>query len=99
MIAVDRRSFLGTAVPGLAAALAAGSALPHRAATAAETAGTRPDGRPDTLFLTWQRDPTTTMTVQWVGAAADAPDLHVSPARGTPGAGRWAAVHAASRSF
>jgi hypothetical protein len=22
---------------------------------------------PDTLFLTWQRDPTTTMTVQWVG--------------------------------
>lgn len=22
---------------------------------------------PDTLFLTWQRDPTTTMTIQWIG--------------------------------
>lgn len=31
---------------------------------------------PDTLFLTWQRDPTTTMTIQWVGPAAD-PELQV----------------------
>src|SRR5262249_10731854 len=34
-----------------------------------------------TLFLTWQRDPTTTMTVQWVGPAADTPDPTVSFAR------------------
>jgi hypothetical protein len=27
---------------------------------------------PDTLFLTWQRDPTTTMTIQWLGRATDA---------------------------
>src|SRR4051794_18417711 len=25
--------------------------------------------KPDTLFLTWQQDPTTTMTVQWIGKA------------------------------
>ena len=25
---------------------------------------------PDTLFLTWQRDPTSTMTIQWVGPKA-----------------------------
>ena len=27
---------------------------------------------PDTLFLTWQRDPTTTMTIQWLGRETDA---------------------------
>jgi hypothetical protein len=27
----------------------------------------------DTLFLTWRRDPTTTMTVQWIGPAAGSP--------------------------
>src|SRR5262249_20627061 len=35
----------------------------------------------DTLFLTWQRDPTTTITVQWVGPTKDAPTtVRVSPA-------------------
>jgi hypothetical protein len=32
----------------------------------------QPTFKPTALFLTWQRDPTTTMTVQWVGAEADA---------------------------
>lgn len=27
--------------------------------------------KPDTLFLTWQRDPTTTITIQWIGRAKD----------------------------
>jgi hypothetical protein len=27
--------------------------------------------KPDTLFLTWQQDPTTTMTIQWIGKAKD----------------------------
>ena len=31
----------------------------------------RPTFEPKALFLTWQRDPTTTMTVQWVGSEAD----------------------------
>jgi hypothetical protein len=34
----------------------------------------------DTLFLTWQRDPTTTITVQWVGPTKDAPTtVRVTP--------------------
>jgi hypothetical protein len=32
----------------------------------------KPTFEPTALFLTWQRDPTTTMTVQWVGAEKDA---------------------------
>ena len=71
----SRRAFLGTALAGLAS----GSLL----------AADAPDGpplkirddppfRPDTLFLTWQRDPTTTMTVQWVGALGETSDTTVS---------------------
>jgi hypothetical protein len=30
---------------------------------------------PTATFLTWQRDPTTTMTVQWIGAEKDAENL------------------------
>ena len=32
--------------------------------------------QPSTLFLTWQRDPTTTMTVQWVGVRGETADTH-----------------------
>lgn len=34
----------------------------------------QPIFEPTGLFLTWQRDPTTTMTVQWIGAEADGAD-------------------------
>ena len=34
----------------------------------------QPSFEPTGLFLTWQRDPTTTMTVQWVGKAEDGRD-------------------------
>lgn len=74
MPSVHRRQFLGATLSGLAAAtafpqwmLAADKAKP------AETAKT--DSAvigPDTLFLTWQRDPTTTMTIQWVAAESAA---------------------------
>ncbi len=67
MALVDRRSFLGATFSG-AAALSFGSR-----SWAADTDATKPaipSGLPvlgpDTLFLTWQDDPTTTMTVQWV---------------------------------
>jgi hypothetical protein len=39
----------------------------------------------DTLFLTWQRDPTTTMTVQWVGPLGDPADARVSYATAAGG--------------
>ncbi len=39
---------------------------------------------PDTLFLTWQRDPTTTMTIQWVAAeTASDKTIHYMPLEGT----------------
>jgi hypothetical protein len=46
-----------------------------------------PPFQPSTLFLTWQRDPTTTMTVQWVAAAGETADTRVSYAPLTAGAG------------
>src|SRR4029077_9191687 len=90
---VDRRSFLGTTVRSLAAALAADPALLGRPAAAFAD----PPSRPDTLFLTWQRDPTTTMTVQWVGADAAPPDILVSTALGVPGP--WSTTHTTARPF
>lgn len=85
MPAVNRRSFLGATLPGIAAAFG-GPAL-IRAGTS--------DARPDTLFLTWQHDPTTTMTVQWVGPTCNVPDVYVAPHKSDT----WTATHAESRSF
>lgn len=36
-----------------------------------------PSFQPSTLFLTWQRDPTTTMTIQWVGTVGETSDPNV----------------------
>jgi hypothetical protein len=73
----DRRRFLGSTVGGLAA-LACGSPLlaqekakakaKAKAGAVISPAPAKVDGvGPDSLFLTWQQDPTTTMTIQWVG--------------------------------
>jgi hypothetical protein len=61
----SRRRFLGVSLAGLAACCLDGE---ERAADSRKS-DKRAPSRPHTLFLTWQRDPTTTMTVQWVGAA------------------------------
>ena len=68
----DRREFLGASLGGLAA-LSAGSRLPGRDAR-------RDASALDTLFLTWRRDPTTTMVVQWIGPPASPEDstIHFS---------------------
>ncbi len=64
----SRRAFLGSSLGGIATALSFGSALSAQGADATRPANVRrPIGGPDTLFLTWQRDPTTTMTIQWIG--------------------------------
>ncbi|MFO0937113.1 MAG: metallophosphoesterase family protein [Gemmataceae bacterium] len=55
---------------GLAAAMAAG---PHLFGRETPAADQRPFSS-DMLFLTWMRDPTTTMTVTWIGNEKDAPD-------------------------
>jgi acid phosphatase type 7 len=82
-----RREFLGSSFGSLAAAAACQPALIGSALFAQDAARVPAplDGRteqlvPDSLFLTWQRDPTTTMTVQWVGPATTAETaVHYAP--------------------
>jgi hypothetical protein len=73
----SRRAFLGSSLFGLAAsqATAADTALPNRSFEDAAF-------QPSTLFLTWQQDPTTTMTVQWIGVQGETADtkIYYSPA-------------------
>lgn len=75
MPSLDRRHFLGSSLGGFTAAFAFGPSLFAQEAKVAAGAGNSvAEGfDPDTLFLCWQQDPTTTMTVQWVGpeSAAD----------------------------
>jgi hypothetical protein len=75
MFPLSRRAFLGASLAGLASGRILGAQQPAQPA--------KPDDeqaafQPSTLFLTWQRDPTTTMTVQWVGASGETADTNVS---------------------
>ena len=63
LLMFDRREFLQSSLHGMAG-IAASSSLLLNVGFSAEKE-TR--DRPDTLFLTWRRDPTTTMVVQWIG--------------------------------
>jgi hypothetical protein len=95
---VDRRGFIGTGLGGLAAALAAGPTLLAQDKPAPAPSAVPADEKPfdpDTLFLTWQKDPTTTMTVQWIGKAKDADDPVVRYA--DRGKGVWVTGPTASR--
>ncbi|MCS6851403.1 MAG: metallophosphoesterase family protein [Gemmataceae bacterium] len=70
----SRRAFLGASVAGLA-----GRVL-HAADPIADLftkVTDEPAFQPSTLFLTWQRDPTTTMTIQWVGAVGETADTNI----------------------
>jgi hypothetical protein len=71
---VSRRAFLGASLLG-AAAPSLLAAEPRRPAPKAGPDD--PPFQPATLFLTWQRDPTTTMTVQWVGTVGETADTRV----------------------
>lgn len=68
---LHRRAFLQASLSGLTAAastpfaVAEDNSNPDAIAPPPRLAGT-PSGL-DTLFLTWQRDPTTTVTIQWIG--------------------------------
>lgn len=80
---LDRRSFLSASFSGTAAAMAFGTSLSTRVIGASReyADATRPANvprklpGPDTLFLTWQRDPTTTITIQWIGPETDEPAI------------------------
>ncbi len=88
MTPLSRRSFLRSSGAGLASALVAGhdshsSDLETAPAPRAVVSPTPQNLAPrDTLFLTWQRDPTTTITVQWVGPALEDPTVRVVPRDG-----------------
>jgi hypothetical protein len=74
MFSSSRREFLGAALAGLAG----GPLLAAQPARKETKSGDDAPFQPSTLFLTWQRDPTTTMTVQWVGAVGETADPSVS---------------------
>src|ERR1700736_5007418 len=80
MLSFSRRAFLGASLAGLASGRILGADKPL---TAVPISPDDAPFQPSTLFLTWQRDPTTTMTVQWIGAAGETPDANIyyAPAR------------------
>lgn len=94
MFSPSRRKFLGTAVAGLAAGTFLGVDNPVKSP---QVIRPEPPFAPDTLFLTWQRDPTTTMTVQWVGAPGETRDTNIyyGPAKG----GVWQTEPTVPRSY
>ncbi len=68
----DRRRFLQTGSLLLAGGYA--GMLWGDEVTAAPAFAEKPSFEPTALFLTWQRDPTTTMTIQWIGDERQAAD-------------------------
>ncbi len=72
-IFLSRRAFLGAS----AVSLASINLLRGEEETSTVKAVDEPTFDPNTLFLTWQRDPTTTMTVQWIGTRGETPDTKV----------------------
>ncbi len=82
MSSLSRRSFLAASVGGLTLMQhpSAPQAQLLTRANAPKVAG-ESAYRPSTLFLTWHRDPTTTMTVQWVAPLGEAADttIHYRP--------------------
>ncbi|WP_020476053.1 purple acid phosphatase family protein [Zavarzinella formosa] len=75
MLHSSRRAFLGASVAGLFAGSAFGvdePAIPASKFNPAEITF-----NPSTLFLTWQSDPTTTMTIQWIGTRGETPDTNI----------------------
>jgi hypothetical protein len=96
MAPLSRRAFFGTTLGGLTAAVTTHSHAVDVAPAPRPVETVAPPKSPhDTLFLTWQRDPTTTITVQWIGPA-DAPGFvrHVTRT-GTD----WKAVRTTTRPF
>jgi hypothetical protein len=74
MLGLNRRAFLqtGSLLAGVGTAgLAWGQDNSQPQPTQPKFPPAPPTFEPTALFLTWQRDPTTTMTIQWVGSEND----------------------------
>ncbi|HZK80770.1 MAG TPA: fibronectin type III domain-containing protein, partial [Humisphaera sp.] len=91
MLIPSRRSFLAGSLASLAAGHLLGAESPTTAPAIKSTSsipggdGDGPAFQPNTLFLTWQRDPTTTMTIQWIGVVGETSDTTISYAELSPG--------------
>src|SRR5438105_13568942 len=94
MVSLSRRAFLAASLAGLASGRILGADKPD---AGKPKAGDDAPFQPNTLFLTWQRDPTTTMTVQWVGARGETDDTTVYFA--AQAAGPWQAQPACPRPY
>jgi hypothetical protein len=94
MFSSSRRAFLGASLAGLASARLLTSDQPLLGQT--EDYGFQPS----TLFLTWQHDPTTTMTIQWIGTRGETSDTQVYylPVA-APKAAPWAVMATAPRPY
>src|ERR1700733_10541523 len=95
MLNLTRRQFVQ------AASLLVGSGSCHRLLAAGVPStpsfAKEPIFEPTGLFLTWQRDPTTTMTIQWVGAEQDAASRPIWYSK--EGSNAWQSRVAAARRF
>jgi acid phosphatase type 7 len=72
----SRRLFLGASVAGLASYPLMGQE-PKKDALPSKVAKEEAAFQPGTLFLTWFRDPTTTMVIQWIGVRGETSDTNV----------------------
>ena len=82
MFTPSRRLFLGASLSGLASFPLLGQEPkkePEPKKDPENTKAVREDAacQPTTLFLTWHKDPTTTMDVQWVGVTGETSDNSV----------------------
>ncbi len=102
MSALDRRRFLGTSLGSMALTFGPAAYLrgkdKHKSDEPVHDKPPADDPRatfrPDTLFLTWQRDPTTTMTVQWIGRPeeTDSTVVAFAPREKSDGKPEWQSV-------
>jgi hypothetical protein len=75
MPSLHRRAFLGSSLAALSTAHLFGQEpQPNDGKVKVPD---EPTFLPTTLFLTWQRDPTTTMTIQWVGTRGETADTTI----------------------
>ncbi|WP_437202782.1 metallophosphoesterase [Planctomicrobium sp. SH664] len=107
MFRLDRRNFLQTSLAGLAAWSSVSSShllwsaesihdgyyplRPHDAPPAFN------GGNPDTLFLTWQRDPTTTIVATWVATELPEADAIIHVAK--VGSTKWKTFKTRRRNY
>jgi acid phosphatase type 7 len=74
MFLPSRRAFLGASLAALASSPLLGAETADPIVKSTDDAAFQPS----TLFLTWQRDPTTTMTVQWIGTSGETADTKIA---------------------